>query len=606
MSYSPMQTYKWWTEPEDKLFKVVFPYIKHLNNSQGYRDADHLRHMRLYSNFDMSGLQAYQYAIADQSFNTTNRVTLNVIQSVIDTVVSKMTKSRPKPTFLTDGGDWSLQNKAKKLTKYVEGQLDSSKYYQNVEQAFLDSCIFGTGFVKFYRTDNDIQCERILPSEILCDDAESFYGYPRQIHQKKYIHRDVLKDMFPEHADKIDNSGRGEQMFNIDRNNQEMILVVESWRLPSGAEATDGRHSICIENCTLFSEQYTKNYFPFVVLRWGMRPLGYYGQGIAEQLTGLQLEINKILKTIQISMHLTSIPKVFVEASSKVVTAHLNNKIGGIIKYVGTKPSYESISAIPQDLFMHLDRLYNRAFEMAGVSQMSAQSLKPSGLDSGKAIRTFADIESERFMSIGKRYQDSFLDAAKILIDMSKDIFEEKGSLQINVKGKKFVESIDWSEVDMEEDQYMMHVYPVSSLASDPSGRLSDVQELIQAGMIDPKYGMKLLDFPDLTEYENRANAPITDLEWTIEQIADKGKYYSPEPYQDLQLGIQMMQQSYLFYRSRNLPEENLELFRRWMEEANELLAKAAAPAMAPAMPVDEAAQAAPEALPQSDLLPRA
>ena len=52
---------------------------------------------------------------------------------------------------------------------------------------------------------------------------------------------------------------------------------------------------------------------------------------------------------------------------------------------------------ISQDLFMHLDRLYNRSFEIAGISQLSAQSSKPSGLDSGRALREFSDIESERF-----------------------------------------------------------------------------------------------------------------------------------------------------------------------------------------------------------------
>jgi hypothetical protein len=606
--YPSYKSYQWWKDEKNKSYESVFPYVKHLTNSQGYRDADNLRNMRLYGNFDMSGLQAYQYAVADQSYNTTNRVTLNIVQSVIDTVVSKMTKSRPRATFLTDGGDYSLQSKAKKLTKFVEGQFYASNYYQNIEMAFQDACIFGTGFVKLFRDDKQIKCERVLPSEIIIDDSESFYGSPRQMHQVKYIHRDVLKEMFPDSESYIDAANRGEQYLSSDRPTDEMIKVIESWHLPSGKNAKDGKHAICIENHTLWEDEYKKTYFPFIAVRWNVRPLGYFGQGLSEQLTGLQLEINKILKTIQISMHLTSIPKVFVEASSKVVTAHLNNKIGGVIKYVGTKPSYESVSAIPQDLFLHLDRLYNKAFEIAGVSQLAAQSKKPSGLDSGRALREFSDIESERFMSVGKRYQESFMEAAKMFVDMSRDIYAEEGELTVAVKGDKFLETINWSEIDLEEDQYMMHVFPTSSLSSTPSGKLQDVQELIQAGMIDPQYGMKLLDFPDLATYENRANAHIADLEWTIEQIVEKSKYLSPEPYQDLQLGIKMMQQSYLFYRSRNLSDDKLELMRRWMEEAQELVIRAATPAepMLAEAPVDQGALAVPEALPTSDILPQA
>jgi hypothetical protein len=39
-----------------------------------------------------------------------------------------------------------------------------------------------------------------------------------------------------------------------------------------------------------------------------------------------------------------------------------------------------------------------------------------------------------------------------------------------------------------------------------------------------------------------------------------------------LALGIQMMQKVYLMYRAESAPEETLELFRQWMDDANELI----------------------------------
>ena len=612
----------WWKDKEQELYKSVFGKIKSLESKQSYRSTDNGRFMRLYGNYEMLNTQAFQNARAESSYGTQNRVTLNVIQSMIDTVVSKITKQKPKATFLTDGGDWSLQSKAKKLTKFVEGQFYACKYYDIAELAFQDACIFGTGAIKIYTENKKVKAERVFIDEIIIDDTESMYSTPRQIHQKKRIHRDVLKEMFPNAVGFIEKAGENGEFLSKSIN-EDMLEVVESWHLLSGPEAKDGKHSISIENHTLFSEDYTKEYFPFVFMRWGVRPLGFFGQGLSEQLAGLQLEINKILKTIQISMHLTSIPKVFVEASSKVVTAHLNNKIGGVISYVGTKPSYESVSAIPQDLFMHLDRLYNRAFEIAGISQLSAQSSKPSGLDSGRALREFSDIESERFQAVSRRYQDSFMDASKIIIDLAKDLYDEAGELTVKVKGDKFLETISWKDVDLEEDQYMMHVFPTSSLPSTPSGKLQSVQELIQAGMISPQQGMKLLDFPDLKTYMDRSNAGLEDIEKMIELMIDKGEYQTPEPYQDLTNGVTMMQQAYLLYRTQNAPEERLDLFRRWIEDAQELLTRAATPdestmINAPAeelpMPVDPAAidpsmvEAAPQAIPEeapvSELLP--
>lgn len=633
--------YYWWKEKKKDVHQSVFQYLQFLNQNQAYRQNANLRNMRLYGNFDLAGVQAYSYMRTETSYNAQNRVTLNVIQSMVDTVVSKMTKNKPKPTFLTDGGDFSAQNKAKKLTKFSEGQFHSTSFYEQAAKAFQDSCIFGTGAVKIYRTGNEIKTERVFIDEIKVDDSESLYGDPRQMHQAKFIHRDVLKDMFPEHRGAIETVGaQGYQFDSLQHGqNQDMVMVIESWHLPSGKNADDGKRAITIENQTLLLEDYNKDYFPFIFWRWGERPLGFFGQGISEQLTGIQIEINKILRTIQVSMHLVSIPKIFLEKGSKVVGAHLNNKIGGIIEYAGKLSTEGKLGSIPSELFSQLDRLYQRAFEIIGISQLSAQSTKPAGLDSGKALREFNDIESERFMSVGIRYEKAFIDASKIMIDIARDIAKDTDNFSIKVKGSKFLETIDWKDVDLSEDKYQMHVFPTSSLSSTPAGKLQDVQELMQAGLIGPEQGLKLLDFPDLEQFMDMQNAAAHDIDRVIEKLMEKGEYETPEPYQNLEMGIRQMQQAYLLFRSQNADEERLELLRRWIadaealiRQAQEALAPPPAPiapdaaadaaiapdapiAEAPVLPPDTAARileesgevaptAVPEAPPTSDLLP--
>ena len=41
--------------------------------------------------------------------------------------------------------------------------------------------------------------------------------------------------------------------------------------------------------------------------------------------------------------------------------------------------------------------------------------------------------------------------------------------------------------------------------------RLSEVQELMQAGLVSKEDGMKLLDFPDLKAYYNMTNSGYTN-----------------------------------------------------------------------------------------------
>jgi len=577
--------YRWWAQSASKIHESVFAYIKHLDTDQSYRQAENFKFMKMYGNFDLYNLRSYQYLKNENSVSTQNRITLNIVQSMIDTVVSKIGKNKPKPTFLTEGGDWSQQTRAKKLTQFAEGQFQATDFYAKAVIAFQDSAIFGTGCLKIFKENSEIKVERVFIDEIVVDDKESFYGDPRQMHQKKFIHRDILIQMFPNKKSAIMvASSNKATYFSASENSNNLLLVTESWHLKSGPKAKDGKHAISIENETLFQETYEKDYFPFVFFRWGVRPLGFFGQGLSEQLQGLQLEINKILKTIQVSMHLVSIPKIFIEASSKIVDSHIDNKIGGIIKYAGQPPIPSALGSIPPELFSHLDRLYQRAYEIAGISQLSATSAKPAGLNSGKALREYNDLETERFMSVAQRYEKVFLDATRIMIDLAKEIDEEiktsesenaSDGYKLKVKGKSFLQTIKWKDVELDEDQYVMSMFPTSALSSSPASRLQDVQELIQAGFVSKEDAMKLLDFPDLQGFYNYNNAGIEDIERAIEKMIDDGDYNTPEPYQNLEYGIVKMQQAYLLFRSKGAPEERLELFRRWIEDAKAIMERA-------------------------------
>lgn len=575
--------YNWYAKDGQQLAESLSSYVKMLRKEQSFRQDDNYRNMRLYGNMEAYALRNYGFYRAETSASIQNRVTLNIVQSMIDTAVSKLSKNKPRPSFLTSGGDWSLQRKAEKLSQFIDGQFYATDFYAKRAIALQDSGIFGTGALKVFRQGKDIKLERTFIDELTVDEQEALYGEVRQISQTKMIHKDVLTKMFPEHAVKIEmeaNQDVSSWASNSGPRMREMVEVVEAWKLPSVIGADDGRHAIVLNNVTLLEEPYTRMYFPFLFWKWSLRPVGFWGQGIAEQLTGIQLEINKILRTIQVSMHLVSVPKIFVEASSKVVSAHLNNKIGGIIKYVGTPPVEGKLGTIPPDLFHHLDRLYSRAYEVVGISQLSAMASKPQGLNSGKALREYNDIESERFMSVAQRDEATVIQASKMFIDLAKEIHEEFGDYSVKTKGSRSLEVINWSDVNMEEDQYIMQVFPVSALSKSPAGRLQDVQELMAAGLIGKEDGMKLLDFPDLQQFYNFNNAGLEDIERTIEQFIDKGEYATPEPYQNLQLGIQKMQQAYLMYKGSNAPEERLELFRRWIEDAQTLLQRSAQQAL--------------------------
>lgn len=605
---------QWWKASKTELPANVAGILKFLQEHQGARITQQLVSARLYGNLAMMGINGLTYSkMASVQNGLRDRVSYNVVQSCVDTVTSKMAKNKPKPFFLTSGGEWKIQRKAKKLNEFVDGIFYDNKAYDLGSRIFVDACVFGDGVVKVFNDNNRVKFERVLSGELYVDEMEAFYGKPRSIHQVKFVDRDILLECYPGHASDINeaNSAKADEAA-FQPSVADTVAVVESWHLPSGPDATDGVHSLVIANCTLLKEKYTKSHFPFAFLKWTPRLYGFWGQGLVEQIQNLQLEINKLLWVIQRSMHLAGSFKVLLENGSKLVKEHFNNDIGALIMYSGQKPEYIVPPIVPPEIYAHLQTLKGAAFEQAGISQLSAASKKPEGLDSGKALREFNDIESERFLTVGRAYESFFLELAHLAIDCAKDIAEETGNYEVKVPGKKFLKTINWDEVDLKDDEYVMKMFPVSSLPQEPAGRLQTIQEYAQAGYISPRTARRLIDFPDLEATEDLYNSTEDYLHSIMEKIVDDGEYTPPEPFDDLQLARELALEYYAYGKNCNLEEDRLELIRTFISQLDLLGQEASAPTNppgagsppAPGGSVPGAApQAAPMPPPQSDLL---
>ena len=598
---------QWWKLGGKELPDAIEAITDFLTSHQTYRQTQTYISTRLYGNQTALGPNGLSYGRSGVAVSALkDRISYNVCQSAVDTITSKIAKSKPRPYFLTSGGDYKMQRKAKKLGKFVEGCFYENKMYAQGTEVFRDGCVWGTGAVHVYEYAGRVKAERVLSSELLVDEVEGFYGEPRQMHRVKNIDRQVLIDCYPEHRAAISKANRAESSNRASEDVSDQVKVMESWHLPSGPEAKDGLHCVVINGHTLWKEPYTKNFFPFAFFHWNKRLHGYWGQGLVEQIQNIQLEINKLLWVIQRSMHLAGSFKILLENGSKVVKEHINNDIGTMVTYTGTEPKYVTPPIVPPEIYQHLVTLKNSAFEQAGVSQLSAAAKKPDGLDSGKALREYNDIESDRFMTVGQAYERFYLDIARLMVECAKDIYVEDKAFSVKVPGKKFIETIEWKDVDLEEDEYVMQIFPVSSLPQDPAGRLQTIQEYAQAGFLNPRQARRLLDFPDLEAVEDLANSQEDLIHEIMEKIVEEGEYTAPEPYDNLDLCQEIALQYYSDGKLSNLEQDKLDLLRTFIDQVNMLKEKAVQPPMPnPAMSAGQAGapQAAPQAPQQSDLI---
>jgi hypothetical protein len=372
-----------------------------------------------------------------------------------------------------------------------EQTAHSTAFGRNV---FQDASIFGTGAAKLYIDHNEkaVKAERVFIDELVVDEAEGRYRAPRQIHHCKLVHREVAYDLWPDKISYIKACPSGLTKEQQATTAADMIEVIESWHLPSSKDAKDGKHAIAIENCTLFCEEYNKNYFPFLFLRWALNSLGFYGRGISEELLGIQLEINKLLRSIQVAQHLVAVPQVWLNIESKVNTKHLNNRIGGIKYYSGNPPTFYTPQAMSAEIYQHLENLWQKGFAMTGLSELSAASQKPAGLNAAVALREYQDIESERFSAVSEAYQDFYIDATYMLLDFNRDMVELGYNPKVQVSDTTYMRDIAFKDVDIPDDTTVIKAYPTNMLPSTPAGRLQKVQEMVQGGFYTQEEALDL------------------------------------------------------------------------------------------------------------------
>lgn len=597
----------WWQEKDkDRAAYMMLSSAAFLKESQGYRYRQAALYAKLYGNQSLYSFAGQNIAKAEQSQGLpVDRPTFNLIQSCVDTLVSRISQSRPQPVFLTDNGDYKQRNLAKKLNNFTLGEFYRCKTYDQATIVLRDALVEGTGVIHVFETpDNKVGMERVLLTELLVDPNEAMYGEPRQLYRLKLIDRDVLIANFPKLQKKIELAAKANPDNSQDNSKtvSDLVMVVEGWHLPSGKNTTDGRHTLAISSGYLIDEDYTKSRFPFSFMHYSPRLLGFWAQGVAEQLIGTQLELNSILFTISQAIKLVGVPRVFIENGSKVSTAAHNNDLGVLINYSGTKPSYEVAPCNAPELYAERDKHIQYGYQQTGLSALQATSEKPKGLDSGEAIRTYDDISTDRFASLSRRYDNFFIDLAYQVIDLAKDIAERDGSYTTVYPNKNGTREIDLPKAAMIQDDYVIQCFTQSSLPKDPAGRLAKVTEMIQSGMITLQEGRRLLDYPDLEQVEKLANSAEERILQILDDIIESGKFVPADPFMDLQLASTLTVQYINLYSSAKLEEDKQQKLRDFFQSIQALI-QAATPPPQPMTPA-AAPQANPQPTPTSPLVP--
>jgi hypothetical protein len=584
--YNSSQDPRWWLVDDDsEQARILFGVMHTLDAECADRETWCWRALTRYA-----GLTQTDYAAARTTPRKPKEYLYNIIASIVDTLVAKMANTDIKVTCLTDGGDYEQQERAKSMDQLVEGVFYGAKMRVVGPECLRDACVMDIGALKVFEdqdTKGKINLERVMPLELMVDPQDALYGCPRVLLQRKAVNRDVLASRYPKFKKQIMEVPPESSLLKTFAALADQILVVEAWHLPSTPDSTDGQHTIAIGNQVLFREPWKKQTFPFAFLRFETQPWGFWGRSVAFILDGLQEELNVLVRKQQQGLYLNAVTHYYVNKAAGINTDELNNLDGGIVEGTGTMEEALSVitpNPVSPQVIAQIENLYRKGFELIGVSQLAAQSQKPPDLESAAALQTYHDIGTERFTMLGKQYEQFYMDAAALVIDLAREIHERDGKFSVQVPGADFMNSVQWLDGALENDEFVMKIYPTSLLPKDPAGRLSAVTSLAQSNMFDPPTLLGLLDYPDIKAVNSLATAPLENILWQISGILKKGKkgYMAPEPYQDLNLGLKLFTEAYLKAQRQNVAEDKLDLLRTWIEQAKALQGTTLPPPTAP------------------------
>lgn len=604
----------WWNADDSKdmgqqLVSTAY-FLREQNLYQWRKDAIY---GKLYSNLPLLGwVGSNTSKLSTSRQMPIDRPTMPVVTSCIDTLVSRITQSEPRPIMLTDAGNYKNRSLSKQANRFILGEFYNSKAYPLGSKVLRDACIFGTGVAKVLKDENNrVSIERRLKSCILSDFNDAFDNNPRQIYELKLMDRQMLMELWPKHAGMIATAQAGypQEWGGSNQTLADQLIVVEGWRLPSSKDAKDGVHAIGISEGLFDDEPWEKDHFPFAFMHYSEPLTGIWGSGVSELLMGTQIEINRLLMTMSRSINLMGVPRVFIEDSSKFVKAHFNNDIGMIGTYRGTAPLIvPGTSGLTGDIYQQLERLVNYAYQQCGISQLAAQAQKPAGLNSGEAIRNYDDLQTDRFATVSKHYKQFFIDLAYLALEEASEIAKDTGSYSTIYPSKQGTEKIDLPEMDSIKDTFVIQCYDVSSLPTDPAGRLQRITEMMQSGMISLKEGRRLLDYPDIEQDEKLANAEEERVLKMLDAIVEDGEYSPPDSFiTNPMRALELQTQYYNMYEPCGLEDERKADLIRWGEQVKDLIQAAQPPALPPSPPGASPGNppvAVPQGRPVSDVLP--
>ena len=457
-------------------------------------------------NISSPSVVGYYEQPAEIEEDTTNTPQINIIKSCIDTLTSKIAQSKVRPFFNTQNGTFKDIQTVKQAQAFFDLYYDLQNVNKKVSEAFRDACIFEKGVIYINEVTKEIT--KALPWQVHVRPAEVTYGKITRVYYERKDYPTTLLD------EKLVNKAKCE---NVDYVSYGVYY-----------DTFNKIKAELINGSVVSTAPYNSSKVPFIFLHYCSPIIGDTSQSIVDMLNSIQLEIDNLMMKIKDASQLNPALTFCVPKGSSVKTSQLNNRVGQILEYNATpnmtgSPVTVATPAFIDGQYMQLvEELKQSAYELVGISQLSAMSTKPTGLNSGVALSTMENIESDRFETQLNQVIRAYVDIAKTCIE----VFPEEDTILPEDNQRL---SIKWKDIVEESNKMVVQFSAADSLSKDPSTKLQQLQMLAQTGIIPQTRIAQFMELPDIQSGYSLSNNAINAVLTCINDCIEKDIFEVPD-----------------------------------------------------------------------------
>lgn len=432
----------------------------------------------------------------------------NVVRSCIDSLVSKISANKVRPYIHPINGGYLNKQLDRKLRQFFDCYFEEEKVAYKIIEAFRQALIFDSCYLMINPFTYKIE---VVPAYCLgLDNNEVAYGKPEEM---------IIKyNNYPS------------TFLNLTTSNQYVqYCLAVSCKEHKAFKFVNGE--------LVDSIKYDVDELPIVGLYYEKPINGIRTIGLADALEGIQTQIDLLTSKISAANELTPANITFVVEGSSLNKKTLGNRTGDVYSIKMPEGS-SSLPVMTQTqngfdlaLIEQLKYLIQSAYEITGISQLSAQSKKPAGVDSGVAMATLADLESERFQTQVDQYIEAYKNLTKLIIKVMPDdanILKESEGL------------FKWKDAKKQLSQMKISFGTDSVLSKEPLKKTEQINQLSQIGGLDLNTLISSLDSTDLEDIYRNVGAKLNGAEAVITNAVENGIYTIPQfvSYEELKTRI--------------------------------------------------------------------